>query len=225
MRLFARFGNMQRVVASLADPDWSVRWEAVTILGEKRKSEGLEPLITVMRDGDYRVRIAVAKSFENIGGTRSIESLVRLLEDRNQFVRRNAAEALRKIGDARAVEPLIAALADADREVRMSAIAALGKFSDPRSVAPLVAMLKESEDGDTPLRSALATALKELFGQDRLGHSEKLAIMSLKGFMLQPRINEYSAGADDNAYCASTGGSYDDWPESYTDIPEWRFKL
>jgi len=212
MRLFARFGNMQRVVASLADPDWSVRWEAVTILA-------------MLPDEDPRARTAVAESLQNIGDARGFESLINLLEDQNQFIRRNAAEALHKIGDARAVEPLIAALADAERQVRMSAIAALGKLGDPRSVAPLVAMLKESKVDDTSLRSTLATALRELYGQDRLGQREKNAIISLKGFILQSRINEFQEGANFDAYCASTGGSYDDSPAYYTDVPERRFEL
>jgi hypothetical protein len=107
----------------------------------------------------------------------------------------------------------------------MSAISALAKLGDPRAVSVLVRMLKESQDDDTDLRSTLATALKELFVQGQLGHSERQAIMSLQGFMLQPRINEYRASADYLWYCGSSGGSYDDWPESYTDIPERRFEL
>jgi len=337
MRLFARFGNMQRVVASLADPDSSVRWEAVTILAmlpdevlragtavsaslqNIGSAQGIESITTFLEDQDETVRRTAAWALRKLGwhpsqntlgaaywiamrevnpcvaiGTPAIKPLIQALIGNDSEVRQAAAVALQKIGsaatddliviiqhrgpatyghwdgialaasslgtigDARAVEPLIAALANDNREVRISAIGALGKLGDPRAVGalvallenagrdgelriaitvvlgklgdpravyPLIAALKRTYESERYLQDALANALRKLYRRGQLGHREKQAIISLKGFVLQRGFNLHSEGAHFFTECASGGTIYEDFPESHSDVPERRFEL
>jgi HEAT repeat protein len=173
MRLFARFGNMQRVLASLADPDWSVRWEAVTILA-------------MLPDEDPRAQALAAESSPTVGDARGIASLITLLEDRDQRVRETAAEALRKLAwhppqnalgaaywiarrelqpcvaiGTQAIKPLMQALIGNDREVRRAAAVALQKIGSA-ATDDLIVVLQHRDPATYDHRDGIALAATSL---------------------------------------------------------------
>lgn len=168
----------------LQDPDWAVRREAVTTLGEMGDDRCVEPVVRALRDGDWQVREAAIEAVGMIGSP-CVEPVVRLLRDwdirkaaivalgkikdervlepligqlRNDEFNELATEALAEIGQP-AVEKLVAALKDKDENVRKQAVIALGRIKDPAAGDALIEMLK---DKDWFTRLTAAAALEQL---------------------------------------------------------------
>ena len=87
--------DFDRLVNTLNDDSWQIRWQAVTELGDLKDPRAIEPLAKALR------------------------------EDENSYVRATAAWALGEIKDSRAIEPLIAALSDESHGVKKNAALAL----------------------------------------------------------------------------------------------------
>jgi len=168
----------------LQDPDWAVRREAVTTLGEMGDDRCVEPVVRALRDGDWQVREAAIEAVGMIGSP-CVDLVVRLLRDwdirkaaivalgkikdervlepligqlRNDEFNELATEALAEIGQP-AVEKLVAALTDKDENVRKQAVIALGRIKDPTACDALIEMLK---DKDWFTRLTAAAALEQL---------------------------------------------------------------
>ena len=168
----------------LQDPDWAVRREAVTTLGEMGDDRCVEPVVRALRDGDWQVREAAIEAVGMIGSP-CVEPVVRLLRDwdirkaaivalgkikdervlepligqlRNDEFNELATEALAEIGQP-AVEKLVAALKEKDENVRKQAVIALGRIKDPVAGDALIEMLK---DKDWFTRLTAAAALEQI---------------------------------------------------------------
>ena len=130
-------------------------WQQCVQLGDA----AVEPLITALKDSDWRVRQGAAQALGQLGDARAVEPLITALKDSNSDVRQEVTNTLKQLGDARAVEPLIAALKDRDSDVQQGAAQALGQLGDARAVEPLIAALK---DRDSNVRQGAAQALGQL---------------------------------------------------------------
>src|SRR5213593_3557534 len=115
----------------LQDPDWAVRREAVTTLGEMGDDRCVEPVVRALRDGDWQVREAAGMI-----GSPCVEPVVRLLRDWD--IRKAAIVALGKIKDERVLEPLIGQLRnDEFNELATEALAEIGQPAVEKLVAAL----------------------------------------------------------------------------------------
>ncbi|MCD6493385.1 MAG: HEAT repeat domain-containing protein [Archaeoglobaceae archaeon] len=124
--------------------------------------KGISPLISALKDEDWRIRWGAAYALGEIKDPRAVEPLIQALKDEDSGVRCAAANALVRIGEP-AVEPLIQALKDDDSNVREKAAWALGWIGDKRAVEPLIQALK---DEDSNVRQGAAYALGEITGKD-----------------------------------------------------------
>ena len=91
--------------------------------------KGISPLISALKDEDWRIRWGAAYALGEIKDPRAVEPLIQALKDDDSNVREKAAWALGWIGDKRAVEPLIQALKDEDSNVRLRAACALREIT------------------------------------------------------------------------------------------------
>jgi hypothetical protein len=121
----------------------------------------VEPLLSALKDDDWRVRVGAARALGRIGDSRAVKPLLSALKDDDWHVRVAAATALGRIGDSRAVEPLIGALKDPGGPVRQSAAMALGQLGDGCAIEPIKAAL-EVEDKPTGQIIGYIIALKKL---------------------------------------------------------------
>ena len=117
-----------------ADPD--ARKEAAHALGERRASEAVDPLCTILdqRGEDINLRLNAAMALGKIYAPprapdtdldRALSSLLDALKSPDAYLPVCAAEALGKIGDGRAVGPLANLLANDARPVHIRCEAAL----------------------------------------------------------------------------------------------------
>ncbi|MBI4488899.1 MAG: HEAT repeat domain-containing protein [Deltaproteobacteria bacterium] len=87
-------------------------------------SSAVEPLVTTLKTGEWRLQYAVMEVLVQIGSP-AVEHLLALLKDVNSRARSLAARALGQIADERAVPTLVSALNDDAYMVRIEAVTAL----------------------------------------------------------------------------------------------------
>ncbi len=146
-------GEIDRLVAVVSDEhsDSSVVVRLARILGQKKVTAAIVPLIARLEDTDAGVRLAAAEALDQIGSETAVAPLIARLEDADAGVRRVAARALGRIGSEAAAVPLIARLWDVEAEVwRIAAM--LGRI-DSEVAMPLLSLL---EDTDAQVQSAVA---------------------------------------------------------------------
>jgi HEAT repeat protein len=113
--------------------------DALVKLGEP----AVEPLITCLKDQDWKVRYGAIKALGKLGDARAVDPLITCLKSSdNWLVGECLTEALSELHDARAVEPLIVCLKATNAIMRSASAKALGKLGDARAVEPLIACLK-----------------------------------------------------------------------------------
>ncbi len=90
--------EVQKYIDTLRDPEWQIRWEAVTVLGESKDPRATEPLIgTLSGDENTYVRATAAWALGEIKDRRAVEALIAALKDESHGVKKNAALALKTI--------------------------------------------------------------------------------------------------------------------------------
>lgn len=136
------------------------RADGAQALGQLRDVRAVEPLIELLYDPTWSVRMAAAEALGQIGEVRAVEPLITLLLDRKAWVRQKTAAALGQLRDVQAVEPLVTVLVDDDSRVRQAAATALGQLADDRAVRPLVTALN---DADGSVRLAAVTSLGRIW--------------------------------------------------------------
>ena len=118
--------------------DYDARKPAIKTLGKINDERVLEPLISLMRNDEFKddATWALAEL-----GKPAVGRLLELLKDPDETTRKQAILALGEIKDASCVDSLIERLKDADWFIRLSAASALEKIGDPRgreAVKPLI---------------------------------------------------------------------------------------
>jgi len=157
-------GDEVLIIISALNEEYSVRLNAINILGELGDARAAEPLIQVLtEEPDDYLRSLAAVALGKIRDAAAVEPLIQaLLEDESGSVRGASAGALGAIGDARAVEPLIQALLeDESSGVRSNAAKALGAIGDARAVEALTQAL---DDESASVRIAAEDALEKIQG-------------------------------------------------------------
>lgn len=82
----------------LKSPDFSVRWNAVSELGDSGDPEVVAYLVPVLLgDADVFVRLAAARVLGDLGSLEAVEALITALGDEHSTVRENAYVSLRKL--------------------------------------------------------------------------------------------------------------------------------
>lgn len=145
------------LLVALTDKAPRVRMAAADALAQAGDMRAIEPLIRLLRDEDYLVRLS---AISGLGTLYPLPALVKLGSS-EPIRRRQAARELAALPDRRVIGPLLAALSDDSALVTVAVIEALGQIRDPQAVEPLLPFL---EDGSPPERIAAITALGELNG-------------------------------------------------------------
>jgi len=85
------------LLADLASPTGSTRWQAVQSLGKTRDPRVVPHLVPLLEDGDIFVRMAVARLLGELGSHTAIPALIEALEDEEVSVRESALVSLRNL--------------------------------------------------------------------------------------------------------------------------------
>ena len=152
------------VAAGLSSPDARIRQAAAITLGDIGDDTTVAPLLEVLSDPNWEVRVRAAQSLEKVTGHKP-ELLHQGLRVRKPGVRARVAELLGRAHDLGSAQALVEALSDANRLVRANAAGALGMIGDARSVPTLIQALKDEDRG---VRNMAAVALTEIGGADAL---------------------------------------------------------
>jgi HEAT repeat protein len=125
---------------------------AADALVEFKDNRVIEPLITILNDGDFHFGPAAARLLGKIKDDRVVDALISVLKDHHKgsSTRSAVARVLGEIMENQAVEPLIDILEDnEDMNIQIIAVRALGKFKDKRAVEPLINLLEDIQGEDT----------------------------------------------------------------------------
>jgi HEAT repeat protein len=138
------------LIASLKDPQFEPRWQAMNALGSLGQVT-VPALMQALKDRDAPVREGAAAALRTIGSQAksAVPALIELLRDSDANVRRTAAEALGSIDrEARQALPALRlALQDADAAVRVAAALAVAQLGDVETaLRVLVRTLLSQED-------------------------------------------------------------------------------
>lgn len=143
-RLKAR-GDINGLIHAMGYEDLNLRMEAMDALGDLAEPRAIDPLIEVLKEEDYTLRMCASNALRKIGAP-AVPRLVAAFHSRSDFMRATAVDILARIG-APAIPALIDGLKDLDPLARLSAVRTMEKINDPRLAAPLAAALKDSHPG------------------------------------------------------------------------------
>jgi HEAT repeat protein len=90
--------------------------------------DAVEPLVGLLKDPHWDVRLAAADRLGMIRDPRAVEALLVSVQDSNKSVRRGAIAALGSIGDGRAMAPAVDLLGSTDKQLVRAAADALEKL-------------------------------------------------------------------------------------------------
>lgn len=161
----------------------SVREAAAHALARCRGKQVVEALVKVLKDVNWKVRLAAAHALSKVGADRyAVRWLIRLLFDRRKEVRWVEADALGTVADERAVQMLGIIARNWDDDVcRFIAIRSLGKIGTRSAVRELEevgqqAMLKK----DKKMLKAVYDALSRR-GRSLVSPQMRAAFVALLG--------------------------------------------
>ena len=144
------------LLATLRDPDKSVRFSAARALGQlgtQATPAVVDAFLTALRDPDNNVRYSAARALGQLGTQATpavVDALLAALRDPDNNVRVGATYVLGQLGTQATpavVDALLTALRDPDESVRASAASALDQLGD-RSKALRLAQLRLLNQGD-----------------------------------------------------------------------------
>ncbi len=140
------------------DPEWTVRYSAVTALGRIRHARAAEPLAHALQDEDEKVAAAAAAALERLGEA-AVNPLFDLLSSRQPLLRVRAIDVLGRLRHRGAWQRLLAGLRDSSTWVRIVSCQALGEIREERAMPALIRAL---DDRDPVVRAMAAEALGKL---------------------------------------------------------------
>lgn len=149
--------SLHALIARLSNPDKAVRAEAMRGLAAIGRP-AVPACVTLLQDGDWRVRYRAAEALGLIGDEKVYTPLIAALGDEKDHVRYMAAKGLGQLGDPRAVAHLRAVQRDENEFVRRSAASSLGKIGDGGAVGALRAALED--ETTESVRAVILSALR-----------------------------------------------------------------
>ncbi|GAB1539459.1 hypothetical protein NUACC21_21250 [Scytonema sp. NUACC21] len=180
VKLFSRLGDLAipPLVEILQDEDAEeeVRWYAARILGELKNSDGIAPLVELLKSGESEdLKTIAATALGQMGATAPLIEL--LAEDETRLV---AVQALSYIRQQEIITPLLGVVQDSQVAVRVVALEALSSFHDPR-IPPV--LLNALDDVAAAVRREAVLGLG--FRQDLCSELDLVA-------KLQPRLYDFN---------------------------------
>ena len=115
------------LITLLQGDDPASRARAIQLLGQRKATAAVLPLIEAMEDASLRPAVTEALARMKAGAT---PALLRLLKSPDPRHRKNAAFIFGEFRSAAVVKPLVALLGDLSREVHTAAYEALGKIGE-----------------------------------------------------------------------------------------------
>jgi HEAT repeat protein len=156
----ARVERERELAAQLSDLDPEVRLRAADRLAEIEPTGGPDPLLSAIRDENWRVRRTAVRALRRRSSAEVITAVLQALreEHRNFSVLSSAIELL-AAGDVDVLKPLLELLRSSDVDVRLQAALVLGERGDVRAIPGLIDVLT---DPDENLRFHAIEALGKL---------------------------------------------------------------
>ena len=154
------------IAAAAADPEPSVRQQAIRQLGTARAETSVAALTTALRDPDSAIRFRAATALGRIASPAAITALTAALSGQDLFARYAAFTALNRIGRAVPVawEQIARGLTDEDASVREATLFAMRESFVPENATSLAAFAA-SPVASAKARAAALAVLAELHHQ------------------------------------------------------------
>jgi HEAT repeat protein len=216
------------LIKALDAPDWRVRIEAATALGELRDFRAIHPLAKATKRGRTdSERAAAAKSLGEFAPDNVLSHILAALDDTHWKVRRAAiqileawndtnilvraatmgarasvdvAACLSKQRDPRAIDPLIQALDHKKASVQEKALKALANYPEPRVVSEIVSRLRAPDRLRAKWVRSLAISVLRGLEPQMPGKERRLIAQTLSGYW--------------DIECAQCGGKFR-WGDGY----------
>lgn len=151
--------NVAILIKGLYHPDKEYRADTVQKI-VKCGDEAVKPLLTLLKDSDWKIRYRSAESLGLIRSNESVQDLIQACNDEKDHVRYMAAKSLGIIQDKRAVETLIRLLDDEHQYTRGIAATGLAAIGDTTAKTEIEAAL--SREPDQIVREKMIQSLKTL---------------------------------------------------------------
>ncbi|MBI1336821.1 MAG: MFS transporter [Phycisphaera sp.] len=158
--------SIDELVASLNDPSFNVRYEAVVSIARMRQDDRLTTaMVSVLREGDVDLRVAAAWALGRMGDAQALPALREALASPYSILRARSARALGMLGDRGCVNELVGLFnAETDPGVRVAYAAALAALDHTPLCAPMLNFLASEQD--TNIRRELSLAIATLMGKN-----------------------------------------------------------
>lgn len=166
VRLTERLGQtrsllaVEELLASLADPRFNVRFEAIVAIGRTRPDEQLiSALSEVLHGNDPALSVMAAWALGRIRDDRAQATLHEALGSSYRSIRAHSARSLATLGDETAVPKLIARLKrEPDPGLRVAYASALGQLKATEALDAILALLVRAIDQTAQAELSLAVA-------------------------------------------------------------------
>ncbi|MBN1554817.1 MAG: MFS transporter [Phycisphaerae bacterium] len=152
------------LIEALHDPSFHVRYEAVnSIARTPARTELVEALIDLLRDGETELRAAAAWALSRMRDPSALPALRGTLESKYPLLRSRAARALGILGDVESIDALRAGLRrETSPDLKVAYAAALGALHDRDAVEDILTLLAEAPRD--VFRAECALALARILG-------------------------------------------------------------
>jgi|CXWL01.1.fsa_nt_gi twitching motility protein PilT len=158
-------GLLQPTVGLLKSPDADMRVQAVYLLETYADPRTVGPLVAMLRDSDWWVRIVVCEAVGRLKEPKTIPALKELFSDSD--AKWAAIEAVGRIGGEPAATTLMPLLGDPTAEVRSMTVTTLRTVKDPRVEQALTQVTTKDPSVDVRLKAV--EILREMKGDLRGG--------------------------------------------------------
>lgn len=171
------------IIATLQEDRWLVLRNSSYLLGEIRDEAAIDPLRSLLRHRDLRVRCEALRALTRIGGDSVIAIVARILQGNDLELRRQAMLCL---GAAKipATIPLLAQFLEIkdwrflQLDEKIDAVNALGEIGSADALPALMAVVNHRcffyRRSNDELRAAAVLAIGEIGGDEAIGFLEKI---------------------------------------------------
>ncbi len=159
---------VEELLASLADPRFNVRFEAIVAIGRTRPDATLiSALGDVLHGNDPALSVLAAWALGRIHDDRAIATLHEALGSSYRSIRAHSARSLATLGDDTAVPELLARLeTEPDDGLRVAYASALGQLQADAALPLILQYLAEADEAT--VRSELALAVARMVGDEHV---------------------------------------------------------
>ncbi len=154
------------LLASLEDPRFNVRFEAITAIGRSRPDERLiNALADVLHNTDPALSVMAAWALGRLGAEEGRAPLRKGLDSEYRSIRAHSARSLATIGDKTVIELLRQRLRqEKDHGLKIAYAASLGQLQDTAVTPTLLSLLQK--ETEPMARAEIALALARLIGSE-----------------------------------------------------------